>query len=251
MIKIFSNHNGFSLIEVLVLIIVIGIVASTALQYMTGSIDDIRRIKTVREMSMLSYAIAGNPLQIADGTRADFGYIGDIGAFPPDLQALYQNPGAYATWDGPYIPSTFLQDSAGFKYDEWGTAYLYGGGISIVSVGSGSTITKKIADATSDYIYNQYRGSIFDGRGLPPGTVYADSVDVVITYPDGIGGLRVRTYQPDTSGAFTLDSLPVGRHELRIIYNPAVDTIKRYVTVLPRHRSSPPAVFKFAGGYFF
>ncbi len=249
--KMFSNHDGFSLIEVLVLIIVIGIVASTALQYMTGSIDDIKRIKTEREMNMLIHAIAGDPSKLADGRRMDFGYIGDIGAFPPDLQALYQNPGAYATWNGPYIPPSFLQDSIGFKYDEWGTGYQYSGGIDLTSIGSGSIIKMKIVDAASDYLLNQFRGNISDGRGIPPGAVYMDSVSVAITFPDGIGGLRTKTYRPDTTGVFVLDSIPVGHHMLRIIYNPMADTLKRYVTILPRHKSSPPAVFKFSEGYFF
>ena len=53
----FKNKNGFSLIEVLVLIVVLGIVASTAMQWMTSSIDDIRKVKT----SGFKYAIQFDP----------------------------------------------------------------------------------------------------------------------------------------------------------------------------------------------
>ncbi|MFH2034871.1 MAG: prepilin-type N-terminal cleavage/methylation domain-containing protein [Candidatus Zixiibacteriota bacterium] len=248
MFRITINNHGFSLMEVLVLIVVIGIVASTAMQWMTSSIDDIRRAKTEREMEMLASAITGNPDQISNGVRSDFGYIGDIGSFPPNLQALYQNPGGYSAWNGPYLSPGFLQDSTGFKYDEWGTAYTYSGGVTITSTGSGSTISKKIADSPTDYLLNQFNGTITDSAGEVPGSSYRDSVAIIISIPDGTGGIQTKTYRPNPDGTFTLDSLPVGKHPLNIIYTPAVDTIYRYLTILPRHKSEKS--YKFAGDYF-
>ena len=138
-----DKAGGFSLIEMLVVIIVIGILAAVAMQSMTSTVQDVRRIKTEREMEMLAEAIAGNPGLTQNNQRSDFGYIGDVGAFPPNLQALYQNPGGYATWDGPYLPPTFAQDSTGFKIDEWGALYSYTGGTLLASTGSGSAISRK------------------------------------------------------------------------------------------------------------
>jgi len=248
MLKRSFKTDGFSLMEVLLLIVVVGIVASTAMQWMTSSIDDIRKVKTDRELEMLAEAITGNPELTSAGKRSDFGYIGDIGAFPANLQALYHNPGGYATWNGPYIEPGFSQDSTGFKYDEWGTQYAYTGGISISSSGSGSTIRKKIADATNDYTLNQFNGIITDSAGTVPGVIYLDSVDIVVTFPNGSGGTISKTYNPNSTGAFTLDSLPVGKHPLRIIYTPLVDTINRHLTILPRNKSSKS--YKFAVDYF-
>ena len=57
-------------------------------------------------------------------------------------------------------------------------------------------------------------------------------------------GTTTRSCAPDAAGSFTLDSLPVGPHPLRMIYTPANDTLLRYVTILPRHKS--PVSFKFA-----
>ena len=71
-------------------------------------------------MEMLARAIVGNPSLTQNGARSDFGYVGDVGAFPPNLQALYQSPGGYATWDGPYVTTSFAVDSTGFKTDAWG-----------------------------------------------------------------------------------------------------------------------------------
>ncbi|MFQ6007619.1 MAG: type II secretion system protein [Candidatus Zixiibacteriota bacterium] len=245
--RVRSGH-GFSLVELTIVIVVIGILAAVAMQSMTALVEDTRRTKTEREMEMLAKSIVGNPALVSEGGRSDFGYVGDIGAFPPNLDALLNNPGGYATWDGPYIPAGFTQDVSGFKTDEWGQPYNYSGGITITSTGSGSTITKKIADASSDYLLNTVNGTIKDVNDSVPGLVCRDSVDVKITIPDGAGGTVTKTYQPDSAGAFTLDSLPVGRHELRIIYIPEVDTLFRYLTVLPRHKSN--AEYRFASAYF-
>jgi len=160
--------RGFGLIEMLVLIVVVGIMASIAMQSMNSLVKDARHTKTEREMEMLARAIVGDPSIMNGGSRSSFGYVGDVGAFPPNLQALYQNPGGYATWDGPYISPTFAQDLVGFKLDEWGQPYSYSGGTTITSTGSGSTMTRKISDALPDYLLNILRGTITDSAGSPP-----------------------------------------------------------------------------------
>jgi prepilin-type N-terminal cleavage/methylation domain-containing protein len=245
--RIRSGH-GFSLVELTIVIVVIGILVSLAMQSMTALVEDSRRAKTEREMEVLAKSIVGDPSHVNEGGRSNFGYVGDIGAFPPNLQALYQNPGGYGTWNGPYLPPGFSQDSVGFKTDEWGQAYAYSGGITITSTGSGSAITKKIADATSDYLLNTVNGTIEDADDSLPGPVYKDSIDIKITIPNGSGSLTTKTYHPDSVGVFRLDSLPVGMHALRIIYTPSVDTLFRYLTILPRHKST--ADYKFASGCF-
>jgi prepilin-type N-terminal cleavage/methylation domain-containing protein len=246
--RFFDNISGFSLIEMIVVIVVLGILASIAMQSMTVSVEDMRRAETEREMKMLAAAIVGESELTQAGTRADFGYVGDIGAFPLNLQALYQNPGGYTTWDGPYIAQEFTQDADGFKTDAWGQTYSYTGGMTITSTGSGSNITKKIANASGDYLLNSMTGNIKDASDSVPGTVYMDSVDITITIPNGAGGTTTTIYAPDSSGTFALDFLPVGTHALRIMFTPADDTLLRYVTILPRHKSSGD--YRFASNHF-
>ena len=243
-----QRESGFGLMELTVVIIVAAILVAVAMQSMTAIIQDARRTKTEREIEMLAKAIVGDPSLTSGGCRSDFGYVGDIGAFPPNLQALYQNPGAYGTWDGPYIEPGLLQDSTGFKMDEWGRLYSYGGGVTITSTGSGSTISKKIADAVTDYTLNTLNGTITDANDSVPGTVYTDSVDIKVTIPNGSGSTITKAYSPDSSGSFSLDSLPVGTHPLKLIYTPNVDTLLRYASILPRHKST--VSYKFASAYF-
>jgi len=242
------NELGFSLLEMTVAIIVIGILMAVAMQSMTSVVDDARLTKTEREMELLAASIVGNPDVAQDGGRADFGYVGDIGAFPANLDALYSNPGGYSTWDGPYLPSGFTQDSTGLKTDEWGTAYSYSGGVTITSTGSGTTITKKIARLTTDYLRNTITGIIKDDADALPGATKKDSVDIKITIPNGSGSTLTKLYRPDASGIFSLDSIPTGTHPLRIIYTPTADTIFRYLTVYPRHKSSEQ--YKFGTAHF-
>jgi len=231
-----------------VVIVVLGIVAAVAMQSMTASVEDVRRVETEQEMEMLAAAIVGDASLRMAGTRADFGYVGDVGAFPPNLQALYQNPGGYTTWNGPYIPPGFIQDADGFGIDGWGEAYAYSGGITITSNGGGSALTKKIADASSDYLLNRFNGSIRDAADSVPGVAYMDSVDIEIAIPNGSGGTLTKSYAPDSGGTFTLDSLPVGTHPLCFVFTPAADTLLRYLTILPRHKSGKD--FRFANVCF-
>lgn len=243
-----TDIRGFSLIELTVMIIIVGILAAVAMQSMTSVVEDARQVKTKMEMESLAEAIVGDPTITSGGVRSAFGYVGDVGAFPSSIDNLITNPGGYATWNGPYLVGRFAQDSLGMKTDEWGAAYGYSGGTVITSTGSGSSITKKIADATSDYLLNSLSGTIKDAVDSVPGITYLDSVDILVTIPNGGGGTVTKTYLPDSAGIFLLDSLPAGTHSLDIIYTPNVDTLHRYVTILPRHKSS--VSYKFASAYF-
>jgi hypothetical protein len=158
-----------------------------------------------------------------------------------------ENPGGYGTWDGPYIPCEHI---SGFDTDEWGNAYTYNGGLDISSSGSGTTLRKHAGSDSLDYLINQVSGLVKDMNDSIPGTDFCDSVDVEITIPDGSGSVVIKTYHPDSAGTFTLDSIPIGRHLVEVIYTPEVDTLTRYVTVLPRHNSNDVMRFNFASDHF-
>ncbi|HVP06873.1 MAG TPA: type II secretion system protein, partial [Candidatus Acidoferrum sp.] len=134
--KVHANNHGISLIELTVILVVIGILASVAMKSMTASVQDIKRANTEREIESVAKAIVGDPSITTDGERSSFGYFGDVGAFPPDLQALYSNPGSYTTWHGPYIDTKLAQDSVSFKFDDWGKVYTYTPGVSLNSAGN-------------------------------------------------------------------------------------------------------------------
>lgn len=228
-----NDRTGFTLIELVLVIVILGIIASVALRSMQPAMESAREQATQQEMRSLAYAIAGNPSLISDGVRTDFGYVGDIGALPPDLNALAANPGGYSTWKGPYISANFAEDPNGYKKDAWGADYAYSGGITISSAGGGSAITEQIAGSVSELTSNSVSGNIFDGLGISPGDS-AVRVSITIIYPNGIGDMTSSSVAPNAAGLFAFNGIiPIGNHLIRAVYSPANDTSASYVSVTP------------------
>ena len=157
-------------------------------------------------------------------------------SLPANLDALRSNPGSYATWRGPYIENRFSQTPTDYKTDPWGGAYSYSGGTVITSTGSGASINRRIANSADHLLRNTTGGNVYDLNGTPPGPDYRDSVVIRLTVPNGAGGIQVRTRVPDIGGFFEFDSIPIGNHELALIYTPTDDTIRRYVSLTPNSR---------------
>ena len=229
----FLNDKAFTLIELVLIIVIVGIIATIAMRSMQPAIDQSRIDATLQEMERLAEAIVGDKNLVSDGMRSDFGYVGDIGALPPNLDALVTNPGGFSTWNGPYILNNFVENPNDFKEDAWGDLYTYSGGVVITSAGNGSPINKQFAGNVNDLLSNTVNGNIYDGLGAPPGDS-ASGVDIVIYFPDGSGGITANTLNPSSSGEFTFsNSIPIGNHLLRAIYVSAGDTTSEYLTVLP------------------
>ncbi len=229
----FGNERGFTLVEVVIVIVIAGILATVALQSGSHIFETAKVEETKQELDALTFATVGNPELENNGVRSDFGYVGDIGAMPANLDALYSNPGGYTTWNGPYIANRFTQITDDFKKDAWGTDYTYAGGVEITSTGSGSNIVRKTAGSASELLVNQVAGIILDADGSPPGSVYKDSISVRLTIPNGAGASITKMTIPDLGGYFGFDSIPIGNHDIEIIYQPTDDTIKRFVSVIP------------------
>jgi len=222
--------HGFTMIELVVVIIILGIIAGVAIRKMGGAISTAQVEHTKTELDNLAYAIVGNPGSYALGSRSDFGYVGDVGALPPNLDALYQNPGGYSTWNGPYIERGMK--SSDFKKDAWGVDYILTG-VLLRSSGSGSNIDKQLATSEAVLTSDTITGTVFDANLTKPGSVYKDSLKILLTYPNGSGGNTTTTTYPDRNGRFTIPNVPIGYRTVRVVYLPMTDTISLPVTVYP------------------
>jgi prepilin-type N-terminal cleavage/methylation domain-containing protein len=230
-----TTENGYTLIELVLVLVIVGVLASVGLKSL-GTVNQTTRIEeTKQEMERLAWAIAGNPALVSGGSRSDFGYVGDVGGLPPNLDALVSNPGGYATWDGPYIIDEFTSGgvNALFRYDAWGTPYAYTGGTAITSTGGGLTLTWQLASSTSNLLNNQVKVVVVDLNHTPPGPTYSDSLLIVLRVPNGSGSYVNRSRTPHDDGFARFDSIPIGIHELRVVYSPTADTLLRRIVVCP------------------
>ncbi|MCF6457522.1 type II secretion system major pseudopilin GspG [Pseudoalteromonas sp. MMG024] len=110
-----SYNKGFSLVELLIVMIIIGLLASLVGPAMFGKVDS-SKVKTAQaQMQLLATAI--------DTYRLD------NDAFPESLEGLRKSSGP--RWDGPYLPKDV-------PLDPWDNPYFYqqqGNSYTLMSLG--------------------------------------------------------------------------------------------------------------------
>lgn len=140
-----SESRGFTLIELIIIIVVLGIISTVAVAKYSDFLNESKVQSAKTEMAELKKAIVGNPSAVAGGRYSDVGFEGDVGHPPAALVDLVRKPDTVAEynaiarlgWHGPYI------DSSGGDYlkDAWGVNYVYSAATrSITSTGSGTNI---------------------------------------------------------------------------------------------------------------
>ena len=236
----FDRHvRGFTLPELVLVILLVGILAAVAVRRMSTPIETAQYEQTSQELDQLARAIVGNPDVCANGVRTDYGYVGDVGSLPPDLTALVEDPG-YATWNGPYIEAG--PGGTAYLTDAWGVPYVCIDSL-IRSTGSGSDIDRVIAGSLSELLSNTVEGVVVDASGDPPGSTFADSVSVQLIYPDGSGGYTAAPTNLTPAGGFSFAGISIGVHRLLIVYLPAGDTLLYSVAVDPGSHTKLNVVF--------
>lgn len=230
---------GYSLVELLVVIIVVGIIATVAIDGLDRVTETNRFEETRHELDQLAAAVAGDADLISGGGRIDYGYVGDVGSLPISIDNLVNRPGGYVTWDGPYVRDDFYAMSSGseseYALDAWGKSYTFGSNY-IRSTGSGSNITRSLAGSADDLLYNQVDVLLLNLNHYPPGPIYRDSVSVTVHYPRA-GVMTARTVNPRSDGLAELDSIPIGLHLVEVAWLPTADTVRYRIGVNPGRRS--------------
>ena len=232
-----QNINGYSLFELVMVMIIISILMTASMSYMGNSVDVAKTEETKEELNQLAIGIVGDEELVSGNHRIDYGYVGDIGALPTNLSNLVTNPGL-ATWDGPYIKDDYYASTGSaeseYTIDGWGKTYSFSNGISITSTGSSTTITKNVAQTPNDVIYNSASFNIVDIDLCPPGTINKDSVIFNLTYPNGLGSYQTDSKYPSSSGFIQFDSIPIGQQTLSVIELKNNDTLNRKIHIDPK-----------------
>lgn len=101
-----QNMRGFTLVEIMVVVIIIGILASFVVPNVMNKPGEARLTKAKQDISSLEAALNLYKLDNFDYPSTDAG-----------LEALVTNPGDAPNWKGSYVKS--------LKKDPWQREYLY------------------------------------------------------------------------------------------------------------------------------
>ncbi|MCB0420776.1 MAG: prepilin-type N-terminal cleavage/methylation domain-containing protein [Bdellovibrionales bacterium] len=125
------TDKGFTLVEVLMVLILVGILSAVAIPQFINFNDDARITVTTERLNQIKMAIIGDSRHVAQGRYTNPGFENHMGALPTALTDL-TTQGAQATydpftkrgWRGPYLSTT----SADWNLDAWGNAIVYNSG---------------------------------------------------------------------------------------------------------------------------
>ena len=257
------NNKGFTLIELIMIIILLGILSATAVVLVGNVLEQQKFDETLKEMDELKSAIAGNPDLIESGVRSSFGYIGDMGALPANLNGLVTNPaacswitdtslgggtnlGTGAGWRGPYIEDK--QDDSGnylALLDGWGNAYQYSSGTGeITSYGpnGASGGGDDIVVSAGTTIKGTVSGRVTNPSGspiqAPPSTYNVIVYGSPLTCPSTFRQYRSAS---DANGFYNITAVPIGKHKLSATVGGT--TIDKAVSVIPNAISNMDILF--------
>lgn len=100
-----KNEKGFTLIEILLVVIIIGILVSLVAPRLAGRSEEARRQAAKADIDG-GISLALDMYEI------------DNGRYPSKIEDLLDKPSGAANWKGPYLKK-------GLPKDPWGNAYVY------------------------------------------------------------------------------------------------------------------------------
>lgn len=233
LINTFVDDRGFSLLEIIVVIIIMSVLSLVALQSFGNQAEKERFEATIAEMEQLKYAVSGNPDAIVDGIRTDFGYVGDVGDVPTVITQLVADP-LLGNWNGPYMRIDFQEDPDDYRYDAYGIAYDYDdNNLTFYSPGADATI--QVGNTYAELTSNTVRVFITDRDGYTPQASDLGNISVVLTLQSG--GTINGTVQ--AGGICTLTGVHIGNHVLTVTHSVLSETVPKRVSVNPGMTPSP------------
>jgi len=239
LLRSIKSSDGFTLMEIVVVVIIIGILSLIAMQNFSKSVERDRLDATIQELEMLKIAIVGDPDKITDGIRTDFGYVGDNGSPPASLNDLV-NPGGVS-----YVDVNFA-DANDYLTDAFGQSYTYSAeNLTIRSEGipgANDPITIQLAESSADLTSNTVYLLLTDRNGWTPSqTDISDSISVYIKKQSSSSFVDISSdpsLSIDSSGLCTITGVHIGNHFIRVNYG-AYQSVTKRVSVLPGSQPAP------------
>ena len=126
---VLKGSHGFTLIELVIIIVILGIVAGVAIPKF-GTLTENSKVNATREeLLRIKEAIVGDARLVSGGQYVNRGFEGDVGFPPSTLIDLVRKPDSIPAydkfirigWNGPYLDSS----EQAYAFDAWGNAYDY------------------------------------------------------------------------------------------------------------------------------
>lgn len=230
----FRLQNGFSLIEVLMVITILAVLTVTSLIPLGNTLDQSRFDETTNKMKIIRDAILGDTSITQRGRRTNFGFLGDIGAIPTapqGINALLANPGLVSWtldqsvrfgrgWNGPYVSSSTA--GTNFGLDGWGRAIIYSPSASPPNITSYAADgvaggTGFNTDIVVDLPVRLQKANVY-GFISNKADPFLGAAVIEINYPDGTGALSTlsTTITAAAKGAFSFLNIPLGKRSVSV-----------------------------------
>lgn len=239
-----NSRKGFTLIEVIVILGVIAILAAIAVPLALRIFERTAEDATREELANLKKAMIGDPQKLQSSFRSEFGFLGDVGRIPANLDELLiqgslpaftfdASKQAGAGWKGPYITGAAAGSAAAeFKKDQWGNDYTYSdadftnadgqaGDGKITSNGPNGTFGNA-DDIVLEILKNETTATV---RGKVKDTAGVGLEAVPVEYYSPVNGaLTTTTATTDANGEYALTLAPFGPRGVRalprLVYSP-------------------------------
>jgi prepilin-type N-terminal cleavage/methylation domain-containing protein len=234
------GDSGFTLVEILMVIILIGILVVLSTGTLNSTLNEARFQQTVVKLNQIRNALVGDPDIKSISSRTSFGFLGDVGNVPnasgsSGINQMITRPTVIAAysisatsrigsgWNGPYLSAATTGEDP--TLDAWGTAIEYDptaiSSYTIISRGAdrvagGSGYNQ---DITVSIAISSVRVTV-QGYVCQNGGPYTAASQVEIHYPDGSGGVTHTLVTSDPDGYFSFSNIPIGVRSISV-YTPA------------------------------
>ncbi|WP_198244184.1 type II secretion system protein [methane-oxidizing endosymbiont of Gigantopelta aegis] len=174
-----NQSDGFTLLEMVLVLFLMGLVASAGLMLTENVEDQEKYDETKRRMAMMRQAIIGNPARTINGHPDISGFVADMGRLPGCVKELLQDEdcdgntisgwlqdastGVWSGWRGPYIH--VIPESNGKRYfrDGYGNSdasdalnsgwdYQVSGAVEVMLTSKGADGVSSADDITDDQL---------------------------------------------------------------------------------------------------
>ena len=227
------NNKGFTLFQLVMVLIGLGMAAAVAVRFMFYSTEASRKQRTIDKMKRIVYAIHGNPEMVP---QTNFGYVGDMAELPGDLTDLVERVGG-GDWNGPYFDIGFDENEDDVLYDAWGQAFTYNSSSGyILSTGGGATLRQDFYITPYKLLNNSISGKVVDiNYGIPTGKE-TGRFSITLTLRGNSGTKTSPKWslnKVDATGSFSITGLTAGNYNLEVTYTRYSVTINKFLTIPP------------------